>query len=167
MLVGKTLRRIRLEDIDCPERGQAFGSKAKELTSNLLGGKVVEVQSKGKDRYHRDLSQVFAGTVHLNAGVLRTGLAWTTSSTTKILHLPALGTKPAQPAGDSELTHTLSPSWMTSATTRFPPHIVLRLTADPGRRGAGESGIGLGNGRPLQCLASLPKISLSRSGTRI
>jgi endonuclease YncB( thermonuclease family) len=42
--------RIRLEGIDCPERGQAFGSRAKEFTSGLVFRREVSVYGKEHDR---------------------------------------------------------------------------------------------------------------------
>ncbi len=45
---------IRLEHIDCPEKKQAFGQKAKQFTSDFCFGKKVRVISRGKfDRYRR------------------------------------------------------------------------------------------------------------------
>ena len=40
---------VRLYGIDCPERGQPFGKKAKQFTSDLIGGKTVDVVEKTKD----------------------------------------------------------------------------------------------------------------------
>lgn len=40
--------RIRLYGIDCPEKGQAFGQKAKQATSSLLFGKDVRVETHGR-----------------------------------------------------------------------------------------------------------------------
>ncbi len=37
--------KVRLYGIDCPERGQPFGGKARQLTSELAFGKVVTVRS--------------------------------------------------------------------------------------------------------------------------
>jgi endonuclease YncB( thermonuclease family) len=42
VLRDKEQVRIRLYGIDCPERGQAFGNKAKQFTAKLVHGKVVE-----------------------------------------------------------------------------------------------------------------------------
>ena len=50
--------RIRLSGIDCPEKGQAFGHKAKEAASALVFGKEVTLQSHGKDKYRRTIAEV-------------------------------------------------------------------------------------------------------------
>ena len=46
---------IRLSGIDCPEKGQAYGHKAKEAASALVFGKNVTLQTHGKDTYGRNL----------------------------------------------------------------------------------------------------------------
>ena len=50
--------RIRLNGIDCPEKGQAFGKKAKQVASDLVFGKQVTLQTHGKDKYGRTLADV-------------------------------------------------------------------------------------------------------------
>jgi micrococcal nuclease len=50
--------RIRLSGIDCPEKGQAFGKRAKQAASALAFGKEVTVQTHGYDRYKRTLADV-------------------------------------------------------------------------------------------------------------
>ena len=45
--------RIRLACIDCPERRQAFGKRAKQFTSSLVFGKQVRVHVIDWDRYGR------------------------------------------------------------------------------------------------------------------
>jgi micrococcal nuclease len=37
--------KVRLEGIDCPEKNQAFGQKAKQFTSDLCFGKQVELNT--------------------------------------------------------------------------------------------------------------------------
>lgn len=51
LLVDERQIRIRLHGIDCPERAQDFGSKAKEFVANLIGSKIVTVKSMDTDRY--------------------------------------------------------------------------------------------------------------------
>ncbi len=43
--------RIRLNSIDCPEKGQACGTRAKQATSALVYGKEVALQTHGIDKY--------------------------------------------------------------------------------------------------------------------
>ena len=45
--------RIRLSGIDCPEKGQAYGQRAKHAASALAFGKEVTVQTHGHDKYKR------------------------------------------------------------------------------------------------------------------
>jgi micrococcal nuclease len=51
--------RIRLSGIDCPEKGQAYGKRAKQATSELVFGKDVTLQTHGLDKYGRTLADVF------------------------------------------------------------------------------------------------------------
>lgn len=68
---------IRLVDIDCPEKKQAFGSKAKQFTSDLCFDKEVNVESNGKrDRYERILGTVYIENKNLNQELVKAGLAW-------------------------------------------------------------------------------------------
>jgi len=50
--------RIRLSGIDCPEKGQAYGKRAKQAASELVFGKDVTLQTHGKDKYGRTLADV-------------------------------------------------------------------------------------------------------------
>jgi len=50
--------RIRLSGIDCPEKGQAFGKRAKQAASGLGFGKEVTLQTHGLDKYGRTLADV-------------------------------------------------------------------------------------------------------------
>ena len=72
-----TPERIRLDGIDCPEKGQAFGTKAKQFTSSLAFGKEITVKATGKDRYGRTLgSVVLPDGKDLNHELVKAGYAW-------------------------------------------------------------------------------------------
>ncbi|WP_295394058.1 thermonuclease family protein, partial [Thiolapillus sp.] len=45
--------RVRLANIDCPEKRQPWGNKAKRATSKLVGNKPVVVEWQKLDRYSR------------------------------------------------------------------------------------------------------------------
>lgn len=69
--------RIRLFGIDCPEKSQDFGQKAKQFTSELCFQKMVVIQSHGIDKYGRTLGDVLLpGGKVLNQELVRVGLAW-------------------------------------------------------------------------------------------
>ena len=69
--------RIRLSGIDCPEKGQAYGQKAKHAASDLVFGKDVTVQTHGHDKYKRTLADVLLpdGT-NLNQELVKQGFCW-------------------------------------------------------------------------------------------
>ncbi len=69
--------KIRLYAVDCPEKDQDFGTKAKQFTSELVFNKVVKVDIKNKDMYGRSVSEVFLPDGRsLNKELLKNGYAW-------------------------------------------------------------------------------------------
>lgn len=68
---------IRLEHIDCPEKNQPFGKKAKQFASDLCFGRTARVISKGKmDRYKRLIAEVYVDNICVNKELVKSGLAW-------------------------------------------------------------------------------------------
>jgi len=72
----KTQHKIRLQGIDAPERGQAFGTKSKEHLSDSVAGEIVVVEYDKYDRYGRILGKVLLGGEDMNLEQIRAGLAW-------------------------------------------------------------------------------------------
>ena len=69
--------RIRLKGIDCPEKKQPFGQKAKQFTSTLAFGKTITVVPSDKGRYGRTIGDVFLPNgANLSYELVRAGLAW-------------------------------------------------------------------------------------------
>ena len=50
--------RVRLSGIDCPEKGQAFDTRAKQALPALVFGRDVILQTHGQDKYRRTLADV-------------------------------------------------------------------------------------------------------------
>ena len=69
--------RIRLSGIDCPEKAQAYGQKAKHAASALVFDKEVTLQTYGKDKYGRTLAYVLLpdGT-NVNHELVKNGWCW-------------------------------------------------------------------------------------------
>jgi len=69
--------RIRLNGIDCPEKGQAYGKRAKQAASELVSGKEVTLQTHGKDKYGRTIADLLLpdGT-NVNHTLVKDGWCW-------------------------------------------------------------------------------------------
>lgn len=76
VLRDKQTHKIRLYGIDCPEKRQPFGKRAKQFTSELVFGKVVEVEPVTVDRYGRTVAFVQVENVLVNEELIREGLGW-------------------------------------------------------------------------------------------
>lgn len=69
--------RVRLYGIDCPEKRQAYGNRARQAVVALVAGKTVQVRSMGADRYGRLLGLITGpdgGDV--NRVLVQQGMAW-------------------------------------------------------------------------------------------
>lgn len=68
--------KIRLYGIDCPEKKQAFGKRAKQFTADMVFKQMVEVEPIATDRYGRTIAWVYVADKCLNKELLKAGLAW-------------------------------------------------------------------------------------------
>lgn len=68
--------KIRLAEIDAPEKAQAFGARAKQSLSDLCFGKQAEVVPQSSDRYGRTVARVRCDGIDANAEQVRRGMAW-------------------------------------------------------------------------------------------
>lgn len=76
VLHDKVQVKVRLTEIDAPEKKQAFGNRSKESLSDLCFGKTATLIEKSKDRYGRTLARVTCDGTDANAEQVRRGLAW-------------------------------------------------------------------------------------------
>lgn len=65
--------KVRLIDIDAPEKNQPHGINSKQFLSTLILGKEVVIESKGQDRYGRTLAKVYSNNLDVNAEMVRSG----------------------------------------------------------------------------------------------
>lgn len=68
--------RIRLAEIDAPEKGQPFGQRSKQSLSDLVFDKEVQVHVQTTDRYGRTVGRVFIGDLDVNLEQIKRGVAW-------------------------------------------------------------------------------------------
>ena len=74
---GKEQVKVRIDGIDAPEKGQAFGNRAKEYLSNMIWGEAVKVQVTKTDRYGRSICKVSTQKIKdVGLEMIRAGYAW-------------------------------------------------------------------------------------------
>lgn len=68
--------KIRLSEIDAPEKAQPFGERSRQHLAQLCHGQTAGIRSIGTDRYGRTLARVECQGKDANAEQVRDGLAW-------------------------------------------------------------------------------------------
>lgn len=67
--------KIRLAEIDCPEKAQDFGNKARQFTSDAIFSKKVQIDLLEQDRYGRYIGKIYYNQKYLSEELVKNGLA--------------------------------------------------------------------------------------------
>ena len=102
--------KIRLAEIDAPEKQQPFGTRSKQSLSELCFGKKAEIKPRVKDRYGRTVARVTCDGIDANAEQVNRGMAW--------VYRKYAGTIPLRAAARGEGRKTRAMGW-TSAYFAF------------------------------------------------
>lgn len=76
VLVDRQPIRIRLAEIDAPERRQPFGTQSRNALAKITFGREVHVVESSTDRYGRTVGTVFIGARNVNGEMVASGMAW-------------------------------------------------------------------------------------------
>lgn len=68
--------KIRLHQIDAPEKRQDFGQRSKQSLSELAYGKPVRIEVFDTDKYGRTVGKVWVDGVDANLEQVKRGMAW-------------------------------------------------------------------------------------------
>lgn len=68
--------RIRLAQIDAPEKNQPWGDRSKQSLVIFAAGKKVHVELSGIDQYGRPIGSVFVQNKNAAVHQLKSGMAW-------------------------------------------------------------------------------------------
>ncbi len=90
LLVGKRPLKIRLANIDAPEKVQAFGERSRQSLSELCFGKNASYATQDIDRYGRTVAVVTCDGIEANRRQVERGMAWVYTKYNKDVALPAL-----------------------------------------------------------------------------
>lgn len=76
---GPFKTKLRLVNIDAPEKDQPFGQASQKSLQSLIGGKVVRVESRAVDKFGRTIAVLRIGDINVNEEQVRRGMAWANS----------------------------------------------------------------------------------------
>lgn len=76
VLQKRQQHKVRLAEIDTPEKKQPYGNKAKQALSDMVFGKTVTVKQVDTDRYGRIVGKVYLDGLYVNAEMVKNGHAW-------------------------------------------------------------------------------------------
>jgi endonuclease YncB( thermonuclease family) len=76
VLLHNAQHKIRLEGIDAPEKGQAYGMKARRAMADKVIGQIVCADWKKRDRYGRILGRIYLGDRDISLEMVQHGIAW-------------------------------------------------------------------------------------------
>ncbi len=69
-------KRVRLTEIDTPERGQPWSTRARQAMVDKVFQRQVRIALEGEDRYGRVLGRIYVGDRDINREMVREGHAW-------------------------------------------------------------------------------------------
>lgn len=87
---NKQTYRVRLANIDAPERRQAFGEVSRQALADMAYRQKIEVIDKGGDQYGRRIGVLMLNGRDLNAEMVSKGMAWVYTRYNSNSALPAL-----------------------------------------------------------------------------
>lgn len=90
LLVNEKPVKIRLANVDAPEKNQAFGDRSKQSLSDLCWGTDASYKEQDVDRYGRIVAVVSCGGVEANRAQVERGMAWVYPKYNQDLTLPGL-----------------------------------------------------------------------------
>ena len=68
--------KVRLSEIDAPEKAQPFGTRSRQALSDLIFSKDVLVVQDDIDRYGRLVGQIYVSGTHVNRKMVQDGMTW-------------------------------------------------------------------------------------------
>lgn len=76
VLVDRKPVRVRLAEIDAPERAQAFGTRSRQALAAAVFQQPVTVRTNGLDRHGRTIGTILVDGHSINRMMVEQGMAW-------------------------------------------------------------------------------------------
>lgn len=132
--------KVRLADIDAPEKAQDYGAESKDSLLKMVLHQQVKISSKAVDDYGRLVADVRVGGLNVNHEQVRRGMAWNfsrfrSSHELAVLQREAQQAKRGLWAGDSAIEpsawrkqHPAAPH--TASSSSAAPNVVLQPNSE-------------------------------------
>lgn len=133
--------KVRLANIDAPERAQAFGSESRQSLIERVLQKQVQVNSQAVDSYGRMIAEINVAGYSVNEEQVRSGMAWEYSHFHRNPHYLALQSEARQArrglwaSADSPMPPE---QWRKLHPAADHPRQNSKLAADKGADGCGK-----------------------------
>lgn len=143
------LLKIRLAEIDAPEKTQTFGETSRRSLSGMVLGKQVKVASQAVDQYGRMVAHLDLDGLDVNAEQIRRGMAWEYSHFHGNRALLALQQEAREaPRGLWALAEPMPPwEWRKQHPNTYSDTVPLAVSSVPGTLAAVPPGQGCGSKR--------------------
>ncbi len=137
--VAGSEERVRMIGINTPEKGECYGTEARQALVDLIDGQVVSLVSdvESTDQYGRILAYVYAGDVFVNEEMARLGAALARP------YEPNTTLQPVLDAAEAEARDAFRGMWSadTCGGEEDPAVVIAEVHADaPGRDGENLNG---------------------------
>lgn len=76
VLIDQKPVRVRLAEIDAPEKAQAFGTRSRQALAAAVFKQAVDVRTTGVDRYGRTIGTLLVDGHSVNRMMVAQGMAW-------------------------------------------------------------------------------------------
>lgn len=129
---GKAIR-VRLANIDAPEKSQPYGQASKQSLSDMCYGRDAQLQKQSIDQYGRTVGIIMCGGIEANRAQVERGMAWVYTMYNRDPSLVQLQNNAKQVSSGLWRDANPTPPWDYRHGT--PPHPTSHTTCYTGPRG--------------------------------
>ncbi len=125
--------KLRLAEIDAPEKAQPYGGASQQSLAEMVMGKSIRVISRAVDDYGRTVADLSIDEINVNYEQVRRGMAWETSRYHSNKELVALQREAQQAKrGLWAETDAIAPAqWRKQHPTHDKTHLAPNLAPNP------------------------------------
>lgn len=116
--------KLRITDIDAPERNQSYGKQSRRALIKLCKGNdiYIEAELSGTDQYQRHLGKLYCNNTNASQYLLEQGLAWHNAKYSTDANMRSAAAKARYERVGLWKHRNPMPPWVWRQKHRHPPH---------------------------------------------